>query len=293
MSQTTLCMLGCGNLGLPILQSLVNSTTLPFTHYTACVKSEATKDRLTTTLSSFPNLSIARGSNVDAARDAGVIILAVDPSAVSAVLSEAGLSEAVAGKIVISVAAGWSRAQILDVLASGSKDGTENLPWVIRALPNIAAQIAESMTAIEVSDEYPVPGDVMGLAEGIFGTLGKTARVAPSLMDAATAVAGSTPAFFAVIVDAMVDAAVAVGVPRDMALTMVVQAMRGTAGLMGSGVSPAALRDQGTSPEGCTIGGLMVLEERGVRGGVGRALREAVTVARRMDGRSHVNDTRE
>ncbi|THC92739.1 hypothetical protein EYZ11_007787 [Aspergillus tanneri] len=77
-------------------------------------------------------------------------------------------------------------------------------------------------------------------------------------MDATTAVAGSTPAMFSVIVDAMIDAAVA-----------------------------------GTSPEGCTIGGLMVTEEAGLRGYVGKALREAVTIARLMDGTRPVNDTRE
>ncbi|KAL2872489.1 pyrroline-5-carboxylate reductase [Aspergillus lucknowensis] len=110
-------------------------------------------------------------------------------------------------------------------------------------------------------------------------------------MDATTAVAGSTPAMFAVIVDAMIDAAIAVGVPRNMAHTMIFQAMQGTVSMLQSGVHPALLNDQGTSPEGCTIGGLMVMEEAGVRGHVVRALREAVTVARMMDGVRRVNDT--
>ncbi|KAA8645251.1 uncharacterized protein ATNIH1004_006670 [Aspergillus tanneri] len=95
-------------------------------------------------------------------------------------------------------------------------------------------------------------------------------------MDATTAVAGSTPAMFSVIVDAMIDAAVA-----------------GTASLLQNGIHPALLKDQGTSPEGCTIGGLMVTEEAGLRGYVGKALREAVTIARLMDGTRPVNDTRE
>lgn len=111
-------------------------------------------------------------------------------------------------------------------------------------------------------------------------------------MDAITAVGGSTPAFFAVICDAMIDAAVAVGLPREVAQIAVFQAMKGSAAMMQSGVLPAALRDQGTSPEGCTIAGVMVLEEKGVRGGVGRAVREAVSVARLMGDGGHVNDTR-
>jgi len=97
---------------------------------------------------------------------------------------------------------------------------------------------------------------------------------------------------FAVIVDALVDAAVAVGVQRDQASTMIFQAMAGTASLLQSGIHPALLRDQGTSPEGCTIAGLMVMEEGAVRGNVGKALREAVTVPRRMESETHLNDTR-
>ncbi|PQK13572.1 hypothetical protein BB8028_0004g05030 [Beauveria bassiana] len=112
-------------------------------------------------------------------------------------------------------------------------------------------------------------------------------------MEATTAVAGSTPAMFAVLCDALIDASVAVGMPRQMAEAMVVQSMRGSAELLlqSGGMSCATLRDAGTSPEGCTMAAIMVMEERGVRGAVGRALREAVTAARRMDSVQHVNDT--
>ena len=137
-----------------------------------------------------------------------------------------------------------------------------------------------------------MPSHYLELAELILQQIGRIVRVTPQLIDATTAVGGSTPAFFAVICDAMIDAAVAVGVPRDTAQTMIYQSMQGTAALLQSGVHPGQLKDQGTSPEGCTIGGLMVLEEGAVRGHVGRALREAVTVARLMGTTTHVNDTR-
>jgi pyrroline-5-carboxylate reductase len=111
-------------------------------------------------------------------------------------------------------------------------------------------------------------------------------------MAATTAVGGSTPAFFAIICDAMIDASVAVGVPRESAQQMIYQSMMGTAAMLKSGVHPGALKDQGTSSEGCTIAGVMVLEEGGVRGTVGKALRESVTVARLMGEEEHLNDTR-
>jgi pyrroline-5-carboxylate reductase len=116
-------------------------------------------------------------------------------------------------------------------------------------------------------------------------------------MPATTAVSGSTPAFWAIIVDSLIDAAVAVGLPRKLAQEQIYQSMRGSAEMLQSGIQPGELRDMGTSPEGCTIAGVMVLEEGGVRGVVGRALRESVTVARAMgkvgEGEEvHVNDTR-
>jgi pyrroline-5-carboxylate reductase len=161
----------------------------------------------------------------------------------------------------------------------------------LRTLPNVAAQVSQSLTAIEdPADDFPV--HYMELADAIFSQLGKPMHIPPRLMDATTAVAGSTPAFWAVICDSFIDAAVAVGLPRHVAQAQIYQSMRGAAEMLQSGVSPAELRDMGTSSEGCTIAGIMAMEEAGVRGGLGRALREAVTVARAMGKEEHVNDTR-
>lgn len=142
-------------------------------------------------------------------------------------------------------------------------------------------------------DDSPPPPALLDLTDRIFQRVGRTVRVPPRLMAATTAVAGSTPAFFAIVCDALVDASVAVGVPRDVASAMVFQSMAGSAAMLQGGVHPGVLKDRGTSPEGCTIGGVMVLEEGGVRGHLGRALREAVTVARLMGAREHLNDTRQ
>ncbi|KAL2834271.1 pyrroline-5-carboxylate reductase dimerization-domain-containing protein [Aspergillus cavernicola] len=291
----TLCILGCGNLGTAILQSLLTSTEPLFTHYIACVSSESSSQRLSTQFaSSLANqVTVSINDNVNSIQDSNVIILALDPSIIHHGLTQPGLREALDGKLLISVVAGWTRQKLEETLY-GSESTTENTnrACIIRTLPNIAALVSQSLTAIETDLSHPIPEQHLSLAESIFSRIGKTIRVPPSLMDATTAVAGSTPAMFAIIADAMVDAAVAVGVPRAMAQTMIFQAMQGTAGMLQSGVHPALLKDQGTSPEGCTIGGVMVLEEGGVRGVVGRAVREAVTVARGMDGKRHVNDTR-
>lgn len=217
----------------------------------------------------------------------------MDPADIENVLAQPGIREALENKLLISIAAGWTR-QKLEKTIYGGETTVENAgsrAWVVRTLPNIAAQVSQSLTAIEVS-EPTLPDEYLQVTTGIFERIGRTVQIPPHLMNATTAVGGSTPAFFAVICDAMIDAAVAVGVPRDLAHTMIFQSMQGTATMLQSGIHPALLKDQGTSPEGCTIGGLMVMEEAGVRGHIGRALREAVTLARLMETSSHVNDTR-
>jgi pyrroline-5-carboxylate reductase len=237
---------------------------------------------------------VSRGDNVTAVRDANIVVLAVDPADVASVLGQEGIAEALSdeNKLLISVAAGWTREQIETQLWGSASTTGDRRAWVLRTLPNIAAQVGESLTAIEVS-EPALPDWCLGVAESIFSLVGKTVRIPPSLMAATTAVGGSTPAFFAVICDALIDAAVAVGVPRPMAHTMIFQSMLGTATMMRDGLHPALLRDQGTSPEGCTIGGLMVMEEAAIRGHMGKALREAVTIARQMGTKEHLNDTRQ
>lgn len=285
---------GIGNLGQPILSSLLSESgsdeNAKFERYIACVRSEVSESKLS---KKFPvavksgKLSISRGDNVKAAKNADIVLLGVDPADVEATLKQDGLSDALSGKLLISLAAGWTRANIEQLLSS-SKDRI----WVIRTLPNIAAQVSESLTAIENPDQ-DIPKDFVEITDAIFTQVGKTVHIEPRLMNASTAVGGSTPAMFAVICDALIDASVAVGMPRATAQTMIYQSMKGTAAMLQSGIHPGVLKDQGTSPEGCTIGGIMVMEEAGVRGHLGKALREAVTIARLMGQNPHVNDTRQ
>ncbi|KAL1863187.1 proline dehydrogenase [Paecilomyces lecythidis] len=299
IKQYTLCVLGCGNLGISILASLIGSPpegdgVLPANKFIACVRSDASVDRVKEKFSSHLNrLKVVKENNVSAVRESDIVILSVDPVDVENTLRQCDLSDALKNKLLISVVAGWTRKKLETVLYGSETTATnmEDRCQIVRTLPNIAATVAESITAIETSDP-PLQPHYVQITDSIFNRIGKTAYIDPKLMDAATAVGGSTPAFFSIICDALIDASVAVGVPRAVAQTMIFQAMRGTATLLQSGIHPGVLKDQGTSPEGCTIGGLMVLEEAGIRGHVGKALREAVTISRLMGNVAHVNDTR-
>lgn len=268
-----------------------------FSKYIACVHSESSEQKLSSLFSKHKEsgkVLISRGNNVKAIQDSDIVILGVDPSTIEATLKQDGIVAALKGKLIISVAAGWSREN-LEALVSANSSNEKDRTWVLRTLPNVCAQVSQSLTAIE--DPAPdFPPEHMEIADAIFSQVGKAVHIAPRLMNATTAVGGSTPAFWAVICDALIDAAVAVGLPRPMAQAQIYQSMRGSAEMLQSGVHPGLLKDQGTSSEGCTIGGLMVLEEAGVRGHLGRALREAVTIARLMESGKedlHVNDTRQ
>lgn len=291
-----------GNLGSAILSGLLGnssdseSTALPFSRFMVSVRTDASVTRLQNQFREHnTKVSVFKNENVRVVRDSDVIILATDP--VDVELALAGVRGQFSEKLLISVAAGWTREKLQTILygsAAVYNLGDRDSPyrsWVIRTLPNVAAVVHQSLTIIETPDAK-LPLEYLKLTRSIFDRVGKTMVLPPKLLDAATAVGGSTPAFFAVICEALIDAAVAVGVPRDVAHASIAQSMLGTAHMIQHGMHPGAVKDKGTSPEGCTMSGLMVLEENAVRGHVGRALREAVTVSRLMGTREHLNDTR-
>ena len=167
-------------------------------------------------------MTIFRNRNVEAVQRSEVVILGADPADVESVLTQPGLSQGLRGKLLISVVAGWTREKLEETLRgglddtidySGARSSKESRVWVLRTLPNIAALVSQSLTAIEEPGPE-MPSHYLELAELILQQIGRIVRVTPQLIDATTAVGGSTPAFFAVICDAMIDAAVAVGVPR-------------------------------------------------------------------------------
>ncbi len=159
-------------------------------------------------------------------------------------------------------------------------------------MPNTAALVRESMTVIEISDP-PLPADLSALLTWIFTRVGRVVHLPPDKMDASTALCGSGPATFALVLEAITDGAVAMGLPRAEAQMMAAQTMRGCSGLVLNGEHPAILKDKVSTPGGCTIGGLMVLEEGAVRGSIARSVREATVVASQLgQGAQMVNGTR-
>lgn len=277
----------------PLRQEEVPSR-LP-SRFIACVRRPESAKKVKSALWEHSSvLKVVQNENVASASASEVILLACKPYMVDEVLTEPGMFEALKGKLLISILAGVTEKQIENVLYPDGIDGVpeEDRITVVRAMPNTASLIRESMTVINTSTP-PLPPHTAGLVTWIFRRIGEVVYLPPSTMDASTALCASGPAFFALMLEAAIDGAVAMGLPRAEAQRMAAQTMRGTAGLVLNGDHPALLRDKVSTPGGCTIGGLLVLEEGRVRGTVARAIREATVVASQLGkGVQGVNGTR-
>jgi pyrroline-5-carboxylate reductase len=299
-------------LGLAILSGILNSLSkahstpetssaedlparLP-SKFIACVRSSKSRERISRALGPHLNVvTVVQNGNVWACEEADVVLLGCKPYMVKDILSVKGMAEALRGKLLISICAGVPVRQIEEVLYGSSyvaDPASSTACRVVRVMPNTAAGIGESMTVIAASDP-PLPQEMSYLLTWIFKRIGDVVQLPAGNMDVSTALCGSGPAFFALMLEAAVDGAVAMGLPRAEAQRMAAQTMKGAAGLVLAGEHPAILREKVSTPGGCTIGGLLVLEEGTVRGTVAKAIREATCVASQLGkGVQGVNGTR-
>ena len=207
--------------------------------------------------------------NCELAKKCDILLLAVKPQAVKEVLK--GIADQVDDKkLVISIAAGIPIETIAKQL---SPNGNKKL-GVVRTMPNTPALVHEGVTALAVNNN--VSASDLKVAHRIFEAVGKTVDVSESHLDAVTGLSGSGPAYIFMIIEALSDAGVKVGLSRDVANTLTLQTVLGSAKLaLESGKHPGELKDQVTSPGGTTISGLHTLEKGGLRTTLMNAVEEA------------------
>jgi pyrroline-5-carboxylate reductase len=214
----------------------------------------------------------ATADNVAAVTGAGLVVIAVKPQDLVALLETIGAA-LTAEQTVVSVAAAIPTAQIEERVAEG-------VP-VVRAMPNAPATVHEGMAGICAGAHA---GDAhLGQAEELLAHLGRVVRVPEEWMDAITAVSGSGPAYFALLAEAMIEAGILLGLSREVSTTLVVQTMFGTAKqLRDQGMHPVELRESVTSPGGTTIAAIRELEQAGVRAAFLNAIQAAMDRAREL-----------
>ncbi len=209
----------------------------------------------------------AVATNAEVVEGCDTLVLAVKPQVMAAVLAEVKPHIA-ARHVVVSIAAGVT----LKTLADGLGDKTR----LVRVMPNTPCLVGASAAGF-APGSTATPEDVV-LVGRLFGAVGKAFAVPEPLLDAVTGLSGSGPAFVYVMIEALADGGVRVGLPRDVAQALAAQTVLGAAKMvLETGQHPAALKDAVASPGGTTIAGLHALERAGLRA----ALMDAVEAATR------------
>ena len=194
-------------------------------------------------------------SNAEAVDRADVVILSVKPQTVPMVLAEIR-GTLRPDQLVVSVAASVSIAYLEKHLAAGTP--------VVRAMPNTPALIKRGMTAL--SPGRHATAAHLDRARGIFDAVGRTVVLEERHMDAVTGLSACGPAFVYIIIESLAEAGVKTGLPRDVATELAAQTVLGAGAMvLETGEHPALLKDMVTTPAGCTIDGILELEEGRLR----------------------------
>lgn len=262
----TLAIIGTGQLGGALLRGLTRSGTVP-------------ADRIVATdprVDALERLAAEHGVRTDtdnraAVAVADVVVLAVKPQVMAAVLPD--LADLRPGAVVISLAAGVKLA----TLESGLLDGAA----VVRVMSNTPVQVDRAMSVIaagrHASEEH------LRTTEDLLRPVGAVLRLDEHHLDAVTALSGSGPAYVFLLAEAMIDAGVLLGLPREVAVQLTTQTLLGASTLLDASDEPAAgLRAAVTSPGGTTAAALQVFEQRGLRAAVLDALGAAAARSREL-----------
>lgn len=208
-------------------------------------------------------LGIHPSTNKEVAKQSDIIIIGVHPRQVEDVLNE--ISDLLADSIIASIAYGVRRADYMKQLPEGSS--------VICTVPNTPVEVGKGV--LVCAENHSLSPDQFALFEDIFGRIALIELLPENLLDLGGIIAGSTPAFMDMVMEALADAAVLHGMPRATSYSLVEKMMEGTAAYaLESGVHPGILKDGVCSPGGATIKGVASLEQSGLRGALIQAIDE-------------------
>lgn len=260
ISSKSIAVIGAGNMGGALISGLVQSGAVPPERVTAV--------DIDTTLLEAHRAAVGVNTSRDAASAAAehdVVVLGLKPQIWASVVAPASPS-LTDRQTVLSIMGGVRTGAIEEVLGG-------RIP-VVRAMPNILARIRASVSAI-CAGRFAQETHI-ATAEAILVTVGESVRLSEAQMDAVTGLSGSGPAFVYMMIDALADGGVRMGIPKPVALKLAAQTVFGGAKMViESGQHPAVLKDQVTSAGGTTIAGLQALEVGGFRAALMKAVEAA------------------
>lgn len=263
----TIGFIGAGNMAEAMIRGLLEAKLVTADQLIASDIVEAKRQQLRLR---YGIQTVTEGRDVGA--KASILVLAVKPQDMEAALK--GIAASVdQTKTIISVAAGMTIAFITERLPAMAR--------IVRAMPNAPALVLAGVAGI-AKGEHATAEDLQ-IAEAIFAAVGKVVVVEEKHLDAVTGLSGSGPAYVFLLIEALADAGVKVGLSRDVAGLLAAQTVLGAAKMvLESGRHPAELKDMVASPGGTTIAGLYALERGGLRGILIEAVEAATTRSREL-----------
>lgn len=265
----TIGIIGAGVMGRALIKGILDAKLLPPERLFASVHTRKSCDDVTAKL----GVQAACGYPAEWVAQTDFFIVCTKPWRVKEVLTEIQESGKLKPSVpIVSIAAGTTIESIEAILSHQP---------VIRAMPNTPSRIGAGVTVIS-------PGKLateahMTTTKQIFSSVGLCIELEENHLNAVTAVSGCGPAYIFLMMEALADGAVAVGLPRDTAFQLVAQTVRGSAEMMlDSGKHPAMLKDEVTTPAGCTIGALLTMEDGKIRSTLARAVEQATQIAGKL-----------
>jgi pyrroline-5-carboxylate reductase len=260
--------IGCGNMGRAMVGSLINSNQISANQLIVSVRSEESRIAI---MQKWPIKTTLNNSEV--ALHSDIIFIAVNPNQYEEVIRE--IREYVDDqKILISIAAGVKSQQMDEWIGSESK--------FVLSMPNTPVLVNAGMTAI-CPNEHITESDLEDICQ-IFSVFGEYEIIKEDDFEAFIALCGSSPAYIFVLIEAMADAAVKLGIDRKKAYRMAEQTILGSAHLaLETGIHPAELKDQVCSPGGATIAAITELEAHGFRNSVIKAMEVCANQSKKMN----------
>jgi pyrroline-5-carboxylate reductase len=259
-------IVGVGNMGESILKALLKSR---IKKDDLCF-AEAKKEKA---LSIGKTYGIRQVKKIaELTKQSDLVVVAVKPQDASKILPDIA-SSMDDSKILVSIMAGITISNILSLSGRPLR--------IVRMMPNIAVKVNQGVIGIAAGAD--VAGEDVARIKALFSCLGLTIELGEELMDAETSLGGSSPAFFLLFLEAMIDAGVKIGIPRDKSKAIWMQVIKGTVAMLEEEqIHPALMREMITSPGGTTISGLAALEDRAFRGIVIEAIERACQRAREL-----------